>query len=223
MRWRAFGSLIVVVIAACCLARALHAVGGQQAPAIDSAKRERLSVPAQFTERAPDVFLARFDTSTGSFEIEAHRDWSPRGADRFYILVKNGFYDECRVYRVIEHFLAEFGVNGDPEIQKAWTGATIPDDMVRQSNKRGFVTFTKAAPDSRSTRVFINLADNTFLDESYSPFGQVTVGMDVVDRFYAGYAGEPQKQIARVYAEGNVLLNRSFPKLDYILRATIVR
>jgi peptidyl-prolyl cis-trans isomerase A (cyclophilin A) len=222
MRWRAFGTLIVAVIAGCCLARGLHAFVGQQTPATDSVKRERLSVPAQLTERAPDIFLARFDTSKGSFQIATHRDWSPRGADRFYNLVKNGFYDDCRVFRVIEHFLAEFGINGDPEIQKAWSGATIADDMVRQSNKRGFVAFMKAAPDSRSTRVFINVAENTFLDESYSPFGQVTAGMDVVDSFYAGYAGEPQKQIARVHAEGNVLLNRSFPKLDYILRATIV-
>ena len=223
MRSRAFGSLIVAVIAGCCLARAGHAFVGQQAPAIDSAKREKLSAPAQLTERAPELFLTRFDTSNGSFEIETHRDWSPRGADRFYNLVKNGFYDDCRVFRVIRQFVAEFGINGDPEIEKAWAGATIADDTVRQSNTRGFVTFMKAAPDSRSTRVFINVANNTFLDESYSPFGQITAGMEVVDGFYAGYAGEPQKQIAQIRAEGNAFLNRRFPKLDYILRATIVR
>jgi len=189
--------------------------------AVDQAK---LRTPSQLNEQAPVAFNTRFDTSKGPFVIETHRDWSPRGADRFYNLVKNGFYDDCRFFRVIAGFLVEFGVHGNPDIQNAWTGAFFPDDPVRQSNKRGFVAFAKStASHSRSTRIFINLQDNLSMDEGFSPFGRVTEGMDVVDMLHSGYAGEPQKQFTRMLAEGNAFLERTFPKLDYIRTATIVR
>jgi peptidyl-prolyl cis-trans isomerase A (cyclophilin A) len=214
MKPRSTRALIMALTAALSFdgaAAAPRAAGGQQ-----------LRAPSQLQQTAPATFRARFDTSKGAFVIEAHRDWSPHGVDRFYNLVKNHFYDDCRFYRVISRFLVEFGINGDSGIQKAWAGAAIPDDPVRQNNKRGFVTFAKGvAPNSRSTQIFINLGDNLNMDESYVPFGQVTAGMDVVDALYGGYAGEPQKQLVRIHTEGNAFLEERFPKLDYVRTATI--
>jgi peptidyl-prolyl cis-trans isomerase A (cyclophilin A) len=178
----------------------------------------------QPADRPPAVFKAGFDTSKGAIVIEVHRDWSPHGADRFYELVRSGFYNGCRFFRVIDKTLAEFGVNGDPGVQRTWAGATIPDDPVRQMNKRGFVTFQKSSDEanSRSTRVFINLADNSHFDLSFPAFGRIVAGVDVADSLYSAYAGGPQRNFARILAEGNAFLDRSFPKLDYIKTAVIV-
>ena len=180
-----------------------------------------LKNPAALKERAPNVYKVKFDTSAGAFVIEVNADWSPNGADRFYNLVKNGYYDGTRFFRVVPGFMVQFGVNGDPAIQQNWEHATIPDEKVKQPNSRGFITFAKsAAPNSRTTQVFINYKDNSFLNsQGFSPFGKVVSGMDVVDKIYSMYGEKPNQ--GRIQAEGNAYLTKEFPKLDYIKKATI--
>ncbi len=176
---------------------------------------------------APAVFHARFETSRGNFVVEVHRDWAPNGADRFYYLVRNGFYDDTRFFRVVPGFMVQFGLSGDPKISTQWRGAVIPDDSVRQSNARGFVSYAMAGPGSRTTQVFINFGNNTMLDaQGFAPFGQVTEGMDVVDRLYAGYGdAEPRGKgpnQTRIRNEGNAYLDKDFTQLDKVLRAYVV-
>jgi len=178
-------------------------------------------------ERAPDTFRARFETSAGDFVIEVHRDWAPFGADRFYNLVKSGYYDDGRFFRVIAGFMAQFGIHGDPHVAAAWRDARIPDDPVRQHNTRGMVSFATGGPGTRTTQLFINYSDNSRLDGmGFSPFGRVVLGMDVVDRLYPGYGeGAPGGRgpaQGRLQAEGNAYLARDFPKLDWIKHATIL-
>ena len=187
----------------------------------------KLRTPSALTEKAPDTFKAKFDTSKGPVIITVQRAWAPVGADRFYNLVKNGFYDECRFFRVLDDFMAQVGINGNSGVQSNWRTATVQDDAVKQSNKRGFVTFAKSgAPNSRSTQIFINFKDNSSLDRSgFAPFGEVTAGMDFVDKLYSGYGeGAPSgrgPEQGRIQAEGNGYLMKDFPKLDYIKKATI--
>jgi len=185
-----------------------------------------LGNPAALNAQAPAVYKARFDTSKGTFVVEVHRDWAPNGADRFYNLVKNGFYDNGRFFRVISDFMVQFGINGDPKISAVWEDANIKDDPVRQSNQRGYITFATRGPNTRTTQVFINFADNRALDQQgFSPFGRVVSGMEVVNALYSGYgegaprgAGPDQQ---RIQAQGNAYLIKSFPKLDYIKKAAI--
>jgi peptidyl-prolyl cis-trans isomerase A (cyclophilin A) len=186
-----------------------------------------LSNPASLTEKAPATYKVKFDTSKGSFVVEVHRDWAPNGADRFYNLVKNGFYNDARFFRVISGFMVQFGINGDPQISKVWRDANIKDDPVKASNKRGMITFATAGPDTRTTQVFINFGDNAGLDDQgFAPFGQVISGMDAVDALYAEYGeGAPQGHGPNqgvVQSMGNAYLAKAFPKLDYIKTATIV-
>ena len=159
----------------------------------------------------------------GVIVIEVHRDWAPLGADRFYNLVKNGFYDGCRFFRVLDGFMAQVGMNGDPSIQRVWGNANFRDDPVKGSNKRGYVTFAKAsAPNSRSTQFFINYGDNSRLDgDGFAPFGQVVTGMDLVDMLYKGYGSSNVPDQGRITAEGNAYLMKEYPKLDFIKKATI--
>lgn len=187
-----------------------------------------LSDPASLNEKAPAVYQAKFDTSKGSFVIEMHRDWAPNGADRFYNLVKNGFYNDVRFFRVLDGFMAQFGINGNPNLSVVWRNANIKDDPVKQSNTRGTVTFATAGPNTRTTQVFINFGDNAGLDgQGFSPFGKVVSGMDVVDSLYGGYGeGAPNgagPDQGRVQSQGNAYLEKSFPKLDYVKTATIVQ
>ncbi len=195
----------------------------------DSGKIGKLSNPAALTEQAPATFKANFDTSKGLFVVEVHRDWAPIGADRFYNLVKSGFYDDVRFFRVIEGFMAQFGIHGNPAVMKSWRSAQIKDDPVKQSNKRGYVVFATGGPNTRTTQLFINFGDNSRgLDgQGFAPFGQVVTGMDVVDKIYNGYGeGAPRgngPDQGRLQAEGNAYLNKDFPKLDYIKTATIAK
>jgi peptidyl-prolyl cis-trans isomerase A (cyclophilin A) len=189
--------------------------------AFGQVNRAALMKPAGLKERAPNVFKAKFDTTAGIFVIEVHADWAPRGADRFYNLIKNGYYDGCRFFRVVPGFMVQLGINGDPVIQRNWTDATIPDDKVTQGNTRGFVTFAKSSePNSRTTQLFINFADNSRLNrQGFAPFGKVTMGMEVVDKIFSGYGEKPDQD--RIEKEGNAYLTKNFPKLDYIKKATI--
>lgn len=183
----------------------------------------------EMNKQAPDLFKAKFTTSQGDFTVEVHRAWSPHGADRFYNLVHNGFYDECRFFRVLTDFMAQFGINGDPKIAAQWRPATIPDDPVVQGNKRGFVSFAKTGqPNSRTTQVFINFKDNSSLDGmGFAAFGKVDEsGMKVVDKLYAAYGeGAPKgggPEQGRIQNDGNAYLKQSFAKLDYVKKAVIV-
>jgi peptidyl-prolyl cis-trans isomerase A (cyclophilin A) len=185
-----------------------------------------LADPAALNAKAPAVYQAKFDTSKGPFVIEVHRDWAPQGADRFYNLVKSGFCDNARFFRVIEGFMVQFGINGDPKIATVWRDADIKDDPVKQSNGRGTITFATAGPNTRTTQVFINFADNAPLDgQGFSPFGKVVSGMEVVDSLYSGYGeGAPNgngPDQGRIQSQGNAYLEQDFPKLDFIKTATI--
>jgi peptidyl-prolyl cis-trans isomerase A (cyclophilin A) len=184
--------------------------------------------PAALNEKAPDTYKAQLDTSKGTVVITVHRDWAPLGADRFYNLVKNGFYDDVRFFRVITGFMAQFGIHGTPAVASTWRSARIKDDPVKQSNKRGFVTFATAGPDTRTTQLFINFRDNGSLDgQGFAPFGEVTTGMDVVDKIFNGYGeGAPRGKgpdQGRLQAEGNAYLAKDFPNMDYIKSATIAK
>jgi peptidyl-prolyl cis-trans isomerase A (cyclophilin A) len=193
-----------------------------QAPAAAA----NLGNPSSLNEKAPGVYKAKFDTSKGTFVIEVHRDWAPAGADRFYNLVKNGFYNDARFFRVIDGFMVQFGISGNPDLSSVWREARIKDDPVKQSNGRGMVSFATAGPNTRTTQVFINFGDNSGLDgQGFSPFGQVVQGMDVVDALYKGYGeGAPRGQGPdqnRIQMEGNAYLMQDYPKLDYVKKATI--
>jgi len=171
-------------------------------------------------EKAPATFKVKFDASTGPFVVEVHRAWAPNAADHFYTLVKNGFYDEARFFRVVPNFMVQFGINADPSVQAKWRNS-IKDDPVKESNKRGYVTFAQtSAPNSRSTQIFVNFKDNSFLDsQRFAPFGQVTSGMDNVDKITPEYGEKPNQ--GSIQSQGNTYLKAQFPKLDYVKKATI--
>jgi len=187
-----------------------------------------LKTPANLKEKAPETYKVNFDTSKGPVVIQVTRAWAPNGADRFYNLVKNGFFNDTRFFRVISGFMVQFGIHGDPAIAAAWRAARINDDPVKESNKRGYITFATAGPNTRTTQVFINFKDNGGLDgQGFAPFGQVISGMDVVDKLYAGYgegapSGKGPNQ-GQIQSEGNTYLKKSFPELDYIKTATIAK
>ena len=200
----------------------------EPAPAIAKHSAAELD-PTLATQRAPDVFGARFKTSNGVFVIEVHRGWSPNGADRFYNLVRMGVYDDSRFFRAISGFMVQFGIPGDPKVAAKWVDASIPDDApAGQSNGRGYVSFAKTNnPDSRTTQVFINYGENRVLDNmNFTPFGKVVEGMDVVATLYKGYgegapAGTGPSQ-DRIQSEGNAYLDTEFPRLDRIVSTEIV-
>ena len=194
------------------------------APSIAS---EALMNPEALADEAPATYAVKFDTSKGEFTIEIQREWAPLGADRFYNLVKNGFFDDARFFRVLDGFVAQFGINGDPSVSSKWREARIDDDPVTQSNKRGTLTFATSGKNSRTTQMFINFKNNTNLDGmGFSPIGKVTEGMEIVDSLYGGYGeGAPRGRGPaqhRIQAEGNEYLKKDFPRLDYVKTATIV-
>ncbi|HVX67445.1 MAG TPA: peptidylprolyl isomerase [Bryobacteraceae bacterium] len=183
--------------------------------------------PTANNETAPETFKAQFETSKGNFTIEVTRAWAPLGADRFYSLVKNGFFEGARFFRVLPGFVVQFGIPGDPAIARTWRSARIPDDPVTQSNTKGMITFATAGPNTRTTQVFINVADNDNLDAmGFAPFGRVTEGLDVVGQLHSGYGeGAPHGRgpdQGRIQSEGNAYLERDFPKLDYIKKTAVV-
>ena len=179
-----------------------------------------------FATQAPDSFRARFSTTRGDFVISVHRAWAPLGADRFYNLVRSGFFDGTRFFRVIPGFMAQFGLHADTAVTAAWRERRIPDDPAGRSNQRGMVTFATAGPGTRTTQIFINYRDNSRLDGmGFTPFGQVVEGMEVVDSLYGGYGeGAPSGRGPdqyRLNIEGEKYLARQFPKLDKIRTARV--
>jgi peptidyl-prolyl cis-trans isomerase A (cyclophilin A) len=189
-------------------------------------KEALLRGPDPSPEPAPDTYNVRFETSKGAFTIQVHRDWAPKGADRFHELVEKGFYNDVRFFRVVKQprpFVVQFGISGDPEIAAVWRNATIEDDPVVESNRRGTVTFATAGPDSRTTQIFVNLGNNANLDNmGFSPFGEVIEGMDVVEAFNSQYGDAPTRTQAQMQRQGNAVLAEAFPNLDYVERAYIV-
>jgi peptidyl-prolyl cis-trans isomerase A (cyclophilin A) len=183
--------------------------------------------PATVATPVPDSYRVRFETSRGRFVVEVTKAWAPEGAERFYRLVEKKFYDDARFFRVVRNFVVQFGINGDPAVEARWRNMTMRDDPVKASNKRATVAFAMSGPNTRTTQVFVNLADNTRLDASgFAPFGQVVDGMQVVDHLYDRY-GEaaslgPGPDPNFIEARGNAYLDASFPDLDAIRRARIV-
>ena len=205
------------------LASGGRAFGAEQAKSRGKANSES----AMTTIQAPETFRVRFDTTTGPVLIEVIREWAPRGADRFYTLVKDGFFTDIAFFRVIKEFIAQFGIHGKPEIAAKWRNAPIPDDPVRQSNLRGFISFAMAGPNTRTTQMFINFGNNSRLDRSgFAPFGRVIEGMENLDNLFSGYGeGAPRGQGPSqelIESQGNTYLRRNFPHLDYIKSATLV-
>ena len=196
------------------------ACGKTKSPAVEGTSALDPQSPA-LQQKAPDTFNARFETSAGAFTVQVTRAWAPLGADRFYNLVKNGFFDGTRFFRVVPGFVVQFGLSGNPLVSAQWHTASIPDDPVAQHNTRGTLTFATAGPNTRTTQLFINFGDNTNLDgQGFSPFGKVVDGMNVVDRIYSGYGEQPDQGM--IEARGNAYLASQFPRLDSIARATIV-
>ena len=182
----------------------------------------------EFAAPAPAVSLVRLETSKGVIDIEVTRAWAPRGADRFVALVRHGYYDEARFFRITPKRWAQFGINGDPAVSQAWRARTFPDDPFSQSNVRGTVAFAFAVPNGRTTQVFVNLQDNsaTHDKEPFTPFGRIVSGMDVADALNDEYGEGPGgirsgKQDA-FFQGGNAWLAKTFPRLDYIRRAIVV-
>lgn len=204
----------------------LLACGGEnrkQEEASTAPDPRALRDPSLARETAPAQFRVRFETTKGDFVVEVSRDWAPQGADRFYNLVRIGFFDACYFFRVIPSFMAQFGLHGDPAVSGAWARANIPDDPVKESNQPGYLTFAKTGmPNSRSTQLFINTVNNAFLDgQGFAPIGKVTEGMDVVVQLYSGYGKESNEQAA-IRSLGNTYLKENFPELDHIERARVV-
>jgi len=177
--------------------------------------------PASLSAKAPDSFQVKFTTTKGDFVVEVTRAWAPLGADRFYNLVKHGFFTDAAFFRNVPGFIVQFGLSADPAVNKVWQDANIKDDKVTQSNAPGTITFATAGPNTRTTQLFINFGNNTFLDsQGFSPFGKVTSGMDVVQKLYSGYGERPDQ--GAITAQGKAYLDKNFPNIDSIKSATIV-
>jgi peptidyl-prolyl cis-trans isomerase A (cyclophilin A) len=177
--------------------------------------------PASLTAQAPDLFTVNFATTKGDFVVEVHRAWAPHGADRFYNLVKAGFFTDVAFFRYVPGFIVQFGIPADPRVAKVWHGARIPDDPVKQSNTTGTVVFATAGPNTRTTQLFVNLNDNAGLDgQGFAAFGKVVQGMSIVQKLYSGYAEKPDQ--VRIESEGKAYLDQNFPKLDSVKSATVL-
>ncbi len=177
--------------------------------------------PATLNVKAPEVFQAKFVTTKGDFVVEVTRAWAPLGADRFYNLVKHGYFTDAAFFRNIPGFMVQFGLSADPEVNKVWHNANIKDDPGKQSNAPGMITFATAGPNTRTTQLFINFGNNTFLDsQGFSPFGKVISGMDVVQKLYSGYGERPDQ--GSITNQGKAYLDKNFPNLDSIKSAAIV-
>ena len=181
--------------------------------------------PAALHAKAPATYGVKFTTTKGTFVVTVHRSWAPRGADRFYNLVRARFYDGNELFRVMKGFVVQFGISGFPSVSTAWQNANIADDPVKASNTVGTITYADAGPNTRTTQVFINLGNNAAnLDHlGFAPFGRVTTGMAVVNKLYGGYDDQPTQLQGQIASQGNAFLKKRFPKLDSVLRARIVK
>ena len=181
--------------------------------------------PAALKAKAPPIYGVTFTTTKGTFVVTVHRSWAPRGADRFYNLVRARFYDGNEFFRVVKGFVVQFGISGFPPVSTAWQNANLKDDPVKASNTVGTITYADGGPNTRTTQVFINLGNNAAnLDaQGFAPFGKVTAGMTVVNKLYGGYDDRPTSLQGAIESQGNAFLKKRFPKLDSVLRARIVK
>ena len=177
--------------------------------------------PATLKAKAPDVFQVKFATTKGDFVVQVTRAWAPLGADRFYNLVRHGFYNDASFFRIVPGFVVQFGLSGDPAVNKVWETANIKDDAVTQSNRPGYLVFATAGPNTRTTQLFINLGNNAGLDgQGFAPFGVVTSGMDVVQKLYSGYGERPDQHA--ITTQGKAYIEKNFPDIDSIKSATVI-
>lgn len=191
------------------------------AHAVPAGPRPSLLNPTSLKVKAPAVFKAKFTTTAGDFVVEVHRDWAPLGADRFYNLIRYGYFTNAAFFRVVPGFVVQFGLSADPAVNKVWDAATIQDDPVVQSNKRGSLVFATAGPNTRTTQLFINYGDNARLDGmGFAPFGTVVDGMDVVDKIFPGYRESPRQNL--ITEQGDAYLKANFPHMDKIKLARIL-
>ena len=222
----------IIIIVTCGIALGQTKSGAPPAPksAAPAAKKAAapaagapdLLKPSTLKAKAPEVYKVKLTTTKGDVIIQVNRAWAPIGADRFYNLVKSGFYKDAAFFRIVPRFVAQFGIPARPDVAAAWDHAYIVDDRVTQSNKRGTLTFATAGPNTRTTQIFINFSDNAALDsQGFAPFGVVTDGMETaVDKFFAGYGESPDQ--GRITAFGKAYLDKSFPNLDRIVSAVIM-
>lgn len=202
-------------------------IGAVVANAQDTKSAPAYADPSKLTATAPDTFKAVFDTTKGKFTIEVTRSLAPNGADRFYNLAKSGYFTDTAFFRVVPGFMVQFGIHGNPDISAKWRDANINDDPVKGSNTRGTITFATAGPNTRTTQLFINFGNNTFLDgQGFAPFGKVVNGMDVVDKINGEYGDGPPSgsgpDQGRIQSDGNTYLKKDFPHLDYIKSVTVI-
>src|SRR5256886_11240842 len=222
MRYIPYSSVIALTFVGACAKPADKPVAG----AVGGVPDFHNPADPAFSQQAPDSFRVRFATTKGDFVIAVHRAWAPHGADRFYVLVRSGFYDGVGFFRVTPGFMAQFGIHGDTAVTVAWRQRVIPDDPVRRSNQRGLVTFATAGPGTRTTQIFINYRDNSRLDsDGFTPFAEVVEGMQVVDSLYGGYGdGAPHGRgpdQMRMHIEGVKELARPMPQLGKIKKVTV--
>ena len=212
-------SLLIVLACA-----TLVGCGGGSSSNGSSSPPDALLHPATLKAKSPQLFTVVFKTTKGEFVVDVHRTWAPFAAQRFYNLVKAHFFDGVEFFRVVPRFVVQFGISPYPTVSKAWQNATIPDDPVTVHNTRGAVTFASAGPNTRTTQIFINLGDNSNLDNTgFAPFGAVVSGMDVVDKLYSGYADAPTSNQVEMEKQGNAYLQKSYPKLDSIKTARVTQ
>ena len=181
-------------------------------------------VTSDMPDKAPEIFHVALQCTNGDVVLECHRDWAPKGVDRFYELVKKDFFTDMRIYRVVSGFVAQFGIPGDPAVAAKWQDNVIADDPVIQSNAKGTITFATSGPNSRTTQLFINYGDNRNLDSmGFAPFGRIVAGIDVADGFYSGYGESITRLQGSIQMQGNAFLDAQFPKLDSIKKAVFVK
>ena len=213
-----FPSLLICLFLGGCVAEESNVSDSFDPEPIESSATDS---SADNTPQDASVYKVKFETSAGDFTIEVHPEWAPIGAERFKELVEASYYDDCRFFRVVKDFMVQFGLNGDPSVTSQWRSQNIKDDPVQESNTRGKVTFATAGPNTRTTQIFINFGNNSFLDgQGFAPFGEVVDGMDVVDSIFNGYGESPNQ--GSIQQRGNEYLNSEFPKLDYVKKASIV-
>jgi cyclophilin family peptidyl-prolyl cis-trans isomerase len=188
-----------------------------------------LLFPLTHSRRSPDLYRVKIETTAGNFVIEVHRNWSPHGADRFYELVRDGYYNDSRFFRVVPGRWVQFGISGDPLTAKEWRHRVIPDDRLVQHNTSGFIGFANTGPNTRSTEVYINTGDNSrnYKENCFASFGKVVEGMDVVEHLYGGYGeysggGMRAGHQDAMFAGGNAYMDQKFPKLDKLIRASVL-
>ena len=195
----------------------------EKKPAAPAAEKTTTTWP----ETAPDTFKVKFECSHGgAFVMECHKEWAPLGVQRFYDLVKEGYYDQCRFFRAVPGFVIQFGINGDPKVSKGWMNKRIKDDPVKQSNKKGYVSFAAAGPNTRTTQIFINMGNNARLDTyqmGFPPFAKVVEGMDIVEKINMRYAERPTSAQGAIYSKGNAFLDSTFPGLDFVVKAQLIK